>query len=128
MPWLEFREKVIGATDPVKACPGSLRNICLEKGPAEFGLRVPADKQDNCIHASAGPLEAVAEQMTWLGMPLAKLQDPLAQAMVSQLGLHQTEALLSNPQVRLADGREGFAFDLFEGVDSACVLQSLHKC
>ena len=59
-PWKEFRGQVIGATDPAKAEPGSVRAKLLQDretlGLGKVGLAF------NGIHASAGPVEAARER------------------------------------------------------------------
>ena len=64
--WQDFREKVIGATDPSVAEKGSLRQLVYEKYD-ELGLEERPNTMNNAIHASASPLEALAEQCIWLG-------------------------------------------------------------
>ncbi|EGD76292.1 hypothetical protein PTSG_00995 [Salpingoeca rosetta] len=65
MSWKQFRMDFIGVTDPQRARPGSLRRVIFENWAA---LRLPFQPTigDNGVHASASPLEALAERRNWL--------------------------------------------------------------
>jgi hypothetical protein len=63
LPWHVFRDDVIGATDPARAVPGSIRGH-LFRDCKRYGLSL--DFRDNVIHASASPIEAVLEKSVWL--------------------------------------------------------------
>ena len=63
--WRDFREKVIGATNPTIAEEGSLRKLIYERYQ-EFEIEERPNTMNNAIHASASPLEALAEQCIWL--------------------------------------------------------------
>lgn len=56
----EFKENIIGATDPLDAEPISLRGQLLEKWK-ELGLERPPSIGENCIHGSANAEEAEKE-------------------------------------------------------------------
>jgi len=62
--WSEFLSKVIGGEDPAVAEAGSLRHTIFSKYE-EFGLESAPTKVFNAIHASASPLEGLAERMNW---------------------------------------------------------------
>lgn len=125
-----FREDVVGATDPVLAKTGSLRGRILRCGVHDWGMDNPPDKQDNGFHASASPLEAMDEQITWLSSTASEVlaTDPLGRALVQKFGHSAAEALLQNPSLQVADGRQGTAFDLVEGVDAQNIMQLLGEC
>lgn len=78
--WRDFRAKLIGATDPERADPASIRSTLLRQWDA-IGLEFAPNVSDNGIHASAGPLEGLAERMIWLGTPLD--QDEYGQVLLS---------------------------------------------
>lgn len=61
--WATLRHEVLGASDPAKALPTSLRG----QGAREQYTSVPFTLQKNGFHMSAGPLEAVRETMIWSG-------------------------------------------------------------
>eukprot|EP00933_Yihiella_yeosuensis_P037347 TRINITY_DN31246_c0_g1_i1.p1 TRINITY_DN31246_c0_g1~~TRINITY_DN31246_c0_g1_i1.p1 ORF type:complete len:320 (+),score=46.74 TRINITY_DN31246_c0_g1_i1:32-961(+) len=123
LPWKRFREEVIGATDPSLATKGSLRAELLERGVKELGLKKPLDKQDNAVHASAGPLESLAELRTWLDRDIS--MEPLGKVLIEAIGEDRAQALLENPTLKLSDGRTGRAFDLFEDADAQHVFEVL---
>ena len=50
--WEDFRGKVLGATDPVKAAEGSLRRTILDDYK-KLGLQSEPNVGDNGVHASA---------------------------------------------------------------------------
>ena len=56
--WAAFRGDVVGATNPAKAAPGSLRGK-LHAGWRALGLPAAPFGADNGIHASASPIEAL---------------------------------------------------------------------
>lgn len=122
LPWGVFRKEVIGATNPSDAAAGSLRATIRDRWQ-ELGLREATNYQDNGVHASAGPLEAMRERVIWLGDdPKA---DPFGVALASR-GVTDVEALIDNPVIDL-DGRSGSAFDVLEDVDTAEALDMLAK-
>merc|ERR1711971_752922 len=71
LPWASFRAKVVGATDPKVAKPGSLRNMIF-KDWKRLGLAAQPTTADNGIHASASPFEALSERTNWLGVSLTQ--------------------------------------------------------
>eukprot|EP00930_Biecheleria_cincta_P048677 TRINITY_DN33955_c0_g1_i1.p1 TRINITY_DN33955_c0_g1~~TRINITY_DN33955_c0_g1_i1.p1 ORF type:complete len:318 (-),score=56.78 TRINITY_DN33955_c0_g1_i1:198-1151(-) len=125
-----FRDDVVGATDPILANTQSLRGRILRCGLRDWGMGSPPDKQDNGFHASASPLEAMDEQITWLSSTSSEVlaNDPLGKALVQRFGQSAAEALLQNPPLQLADGRQGTAFDLVEGADAENIVQLLGQC
>lgn len=120
--WKDFRQSVIGATDPEKAAPGSLRSRLLESFIA-FGLTVRPEMSKNGVHASAGPLEGLRERMVWLGID--PTEDPFARALLEGgISRKRFKELLENPVVRLGE-ETGPIFDLTEDLDSSEVLEKL---
>lgn len=117
--WADFRKNVIGATDPSKAHPDSIR-AKLYNNWEDFGLSAKPDMRDNCVHASAGPIEAAKERSTWIRIPIE--EDPFALALKAEgipLGLIQSWC--DNVQVEV-NGKTGSSFDLFEDCDSSYVF------
>jgi len=112
--WEQFRQKIIGATDPQKAATGSLRNLLLQRF-IEFGLTSQPVMSKNGVHASAGPLEGLRERMVWLDT------DPEEDEFAGRLftgGMKREDldALLENPVVTLGT-QTGPVFDLTEDID-----------
>jgi hypothetical protein len=67
--WADFRAKVIGPTNPTEAPVESIRGAILARWQ-ELGLASVPTVSDNGVHASAGPLEGIAERGVWMGMAL----------------------------------------------------------
>lgn len=86
--WAAFRGDVVGATNPAKAAPGSLRGK-LHAGWRALGLPAAPFGADNGIHASASPIEALNERLIWLGGELAR-DELVAQAV--RFGTDRAEA------------------------------------
>ncbi|CAK9030260.1 unnamed protein product [Durusdinium trenchii] len=134
--WADFRSTVIGATNPKDATDGSLRARIRDDWEA-LGLKEETNYQDNGVHASAGPLEALRERMVWLGddieadsfgppKPLAALVvhqrcSGCALASACPIGL---KTLVENPIITV-DGKTGPAFDLLEEMDASESLEAL---
>jgi 5'-nucleotidase len=120
--WKSFRAEILGATDPTKAQGGSIRAQMLEHWQA-LGLSEKPDTLNNCVHASAGPLEGLRERMTWAGVALT--DDPLGRLLLSS-GVPQAtiEAWMDNPLVgpwpagHQAETMSGPVFDCTEDTDT----------
>jgi hypothetical protein len=67
--WGEFRENVLGPTDPATAPADSLRGQIAAQWQS-LGLKAECDVGDNGVHASASPFEAMAERANWLEVPI----------------------------------------------------------
>ena len=127
--WENFRSDIIGATDPTRAAPGSLRADILEQWRA-LGLPARPSMAANGVHASAGPLEGLKERLIWLHGDLAFAHqaiaaDPFgAKLLATGVAAGDLATLLSgNPFVSPPDGSAPEKiFDLTEGMDSAAVL------
>jgi hypothetical protein len=63
----DFRNKVLGATNPKEAPADSLRGSMLAQWK-QLGMDYEPNTGDNCVHASASPFEGLAEKMNWLGV------------------------------------------------------------
>lgn len=126
--WEQFREHLIGCTDPSKATDGSLRAIIYQRWQ-ELGLETQPNTGDNAIHASASPLEALTEIENWRRgiscyntilqfdvmfylftrslIPMAKIQEWMGNAMV------------------VYDGKPIAVFDLVENMDAPKMVDVL---
>ncbi len=112
--WEQFRQKIIGATDPQKAAAGSLRSILLQRF-IDFGLTSQPVMSKNGVHASAGPLEGLRERIVWLDTDPD--EDEFAgRLFAGGLGRDDLDALLENPVVTLGT-QTGPVFDLTEDID-----------
>mmetsp|Transcript_48775 Transcript_48775/g.113051 ORF Transcript_48775/g.113051 Transcript_48775/m.113051 type:complete len:419 (+) Transcript_48775:2-1258(+) len=123
LPWATFRREVIGATNPSDAADGSLRAKIRDDWQT-LGLQTETNYQDNGVHASAGPLEALRERAIWLGTDPCK--DDFGSVVASRCTV-PVEVLIENPLVDLG-GQQGPVFDLLEDVDTAAALDALSSC
>jgi len=121
--WEDFRDKVLGPTDPAEAPADSLRGIVMADWE-KLGLKEVPNTGDNAVHASASPFEAMAERCNWLKVP--GTEDPFAQAMLGY-GCPQKWIVdgMVDPQVPLADGKKGSLFDAVEALDTEECLSKL---
>eukprot|EP00927_Polykrikos_kofoidii_P072520 TRINITY_DN68624_c0_g1_i1.p1 TRINITY_DN68624_c0_g1~~TRINITY_DN68624_c0_g1_i1.p1 ORF type:complete len:1791 (+),score=282.65 TRINITY_DN68624_c0_g1_i1:195-5567(+) len=95
--WKNFRARVLGSTDPSKAPEESIRGQ-LFKHWKEMGLTEQPTKLNNCVHASAGPLEGLRESLLWSGGSLE--EKPLARFLsASGIGSDTVKPWLQNPEV-----------------------------
>eukprot|EP00670_Eutreptiella_braarudii_P011209 CAMPEP_0174326566 /NCGR_PEP_ID=MMETSP0810-20121108/13988_1 /TAXON_ID=73025 ORGANISM="Eutreptiella gymnastica-like, Strain CCMP1594" /NCGR_SAMPLE_ID=MMETSP0810 /ASSEMBLY_ACC=CAM_ASM_000659 /LENGTH=627 /DNA_ID=CAMNT_0015440227 /DNA_START=25 /DNA_END=1905 /DNA_ORIENTATION=+ len=120
LPWAHFRGKVLGATDPSTAEPGSCRRLVLEQWES-LGLKSVPNVGDNGVHASASPFEGLAERLNWLG---AKVEtDEFGKAMLAA-GIPKETIMkwTKDPQVDF-QGRKASLFDLLEDLDVKDCLQ-----
>mmetsp|Transcript_141091 Transcript_141091/g.367249 ORF Transcript_141091/g.367249 Transcript_141091/m.367249 type:complete len:1799 (+) Transcript_141091:59-5455(+) len=95
--WRQFRSEIVGATNPLKASPKSMR-AQLHQHWRALGLPAAPDMLNNGVHASAGPLEGLRERMLWACAGLT--DDALARVLLSS-GIPRAtlEAWLENPEV-----------------------------
>lgn len=119
--WERFRRDIIGDNRPEEANPGSLRRCLLERY-ADLGC-TPPNVNQNGVHASAGPVEALRERWVWLGEDPA--ESPLGQSLLRNgLSRNGLDHWMDNTTVTLA-GTTGPVFEITENMDSSEVLQSL---
>lgn len=123
--WAEFRGKVIGPTDPANAPSSSIRNSILEQWKI-LGLKCMPDKGDNGVHASASPLEGLAEKSNWLEHEIAI--DDFGAALLAA-GVHRKtiEEWMLDPILQLGGdvNVEGSLFDVLEDMDAGECFQKL---
>jgi len=119
----DFREKVIGATNPSKAAEGSIRRALFEQWK-ELGLAAEPNTSSNGVHASASPLEGLFERMNWLG--LSPSEDPYGRELMRDAGVpqHALEAWAEDATVSFK-GSPHSVFELHRGLDSPqCTKQA----
>jgi hypothetical protein len=96
--WKEFRENILGQTDPKSADPNSLRGKIFNDWMS-LGLKRPPDLMENCIHGSASAYESMLERAAWLKLPM--FSDPLAVAFLSAgVSPQSVTDWMLNPQVK----------------------------
>lgn len=113
--WSDFRQLVLGATDPSIAAPGSLRCLIKEQWQA-LGLQESPTISNNGVHASASPFEAMVERANWLELSMES--DPLSQALLAAgLSLDLQRDWSQDVQVPF-EGKTTSIFDLLEDLDT----------
>jgi len=121
--WADFRNKVLGPTDPAAAPADSLRGTILKDWEA-LGLKAAPNTGDNGMHASASPFEGLAERANWLG---CALKDDTFGKQLLDAGM--SEAMIKDwsvdPQVTVSAGKKGSIFDQLEDQDSSVCLAKL---
>ena len=118
--WADFRAKIIGPTDPADAPENSLRGI-VKRDWESLGLSEVPNVADNGIHASAGPLEGLAERMVWLSSSLSS--DAFTVAAVAAGATESTLLdFVGNPVVTL-DGQTAPVFDILEDKQTSDVVK-----
>lgn len=123
LPWIAFRKKVIGVTNPQDAVDGSLRREIFRNW-SPLGLEAEPNSADNAVHASASPFEALCERANWLRARVS--EDPFFVAM-TKAGVNAAtiSAWMGDPAV-LYEGKRQSLFELLEELDSkACVMEAL---
>jgi hypothetical protein len=116
--WADFREKLLGGTDPATAAKGSMRSVIL-RDYKKLGLVGEPNVGDNGVHASASPFEAMAERMNWLGVDAKS--DLFAKGMLAEgIGIDTLKAWTADPAV---NGKS--IFDTLEDMDAQeCLAQA----
>ena len=121
--WADFRGAVLGPTDPADAPADSLRGRILAEYK-KLGIANKPFTGENGVHASASPLEGLAERMNWLGAdaPGDVFGKELIAAGVSP---ETIKAWSVDPAVTHPEGK-GSVFDLLEDLDAdACLAKCL---
>jgi len=124
--WSDFRNTLLGPTDPNDAPESSIRGTILKKYE-EFGLKSQPNKGDNGVHASASPLEGLSEKMNWLGK--STTDEPFGSALVMN-GFDET-TIKDYCVDTLTEGagddgvKSGSIFDALEDMDAS---ECLKKC
>lgn len=97
--------------------------MILEKYKS-LGLQSRPTKGDNGVHASASPLEGLAEKANWLGMSIA--HDAFGVALI-EAGLEKSkiESWFKDPQVLISSTERGSLFDALEDMDADTCLEQL---
>ncbi|GKZ01095.1 hypothetical protein MPSEU_001061100 [Mayamaea pseudoterrestris] len=125
LPWSDFRNLVLGPTDPADGPVGSLRRTIFDQYKS-LGLVSPPNKGDNGVHASASPFEGCAEQMNWLGKSIDELSFGKA-LLDSGLSVKTIKDWSVDPRIIQLDGTQGSVFDALEDLDVEDCLAKLVK-
>jgi nucleoside diphosphate kinase len=122
--WTDFREKVLGPTDPETAPADSLRGQILAKWE-ELGLKAKPDVGDNGMHASASPFEALSERANWLGFDFK--EDKFGKELLgAKVPMGAIKAWSVDPQVKIDEsGKQGSLYDALEDMDvEPCIAKA----
>lgn len=125
MPWGFLRERLVGDTFPDRALPGSIRRTLHEKG-RELGLG-QVGIENNCVHLSAGPFEALFELQNFMASTSAvkfDLDRTNVARLIRELGPERDliAAALGNPSMTLPEGE----LTLFDATESLDTRSSIH--
>jgi len=122
--WSDFRNKLLGPTDPAEGPATSIRRTILETYK-ELGLTSVPNKGDNGVHASASPFEGLAEKNNWLGIEIA--DDAFGKALIDAgLSVETIKEWSVDPRVEQPGGAGlGSVFDALEDVDVEDCLKAL---
>merc|ERR1719384_989664 len=122
--WSNFRNELLGPTDPADAPATSIRRTILNRYK-ELGLESKPNKGDNGVHASASPFEGLAEKTNWLGLSISK--DKFGKALLdSGLSEDTIKDWSVDPRVELPEGAGlGSVFDALEDMDASDCLNKL---
>jgi Nucleoside diphosphate kinase len=113
--WSEFRDKTLGATDPQKAQPGSLRRKLLDAAK-DLNIRQVSQNR-NCIHGSGGPIEGMTEISRFFRTDLSRTQYG-AQMLSSGFDMEKLRWAAANPTL-------GSGSSLFEATECAAPDEAL---
>jgi len=118
--WKKFRAHIVGPTDPRDAPPTSLRGQIYSNWQ-RLGLPSEPDTGDNGVHASAGPLEGLAERLNWLGEQVHA--DAFGQKLLGAgITADMVQQFITDPQVQIGEKEPGSLFDAAEDLDATdCV-------
>ena len=114
--WSEFRGDLLGPTDPAVAPLASLRGEIFAEWKA-LGLPNEPFTGENGVHASASPLEGLAERANWLKASVSKDSFGKA-ALAAGVPRKALDSWFVDPRVRVKGGESGSVFDMLEDLDA----------
>ena len=130
MSWEDFRAAFVGATNPAKAAPDSLRGHVFANWE-QLGLAKVPYGADNGFHASASPVEAAYELGIWLG---TQVEDTAFYKRCVAEGVDAAVAKSwASGSAEVARGENGGKIPVFDAVEhmnmSACLelMKQLHN-
>lgn len=116
--WSDFRNLILGSTNPSKAVKGSLRRD-IHDNWRKLNLKEKPSTGKNCVHGSASPFESLGERLNWLQKEENLIQtDELYQILIKNgLKIKDIKKYLEDPTVTYNNKSASF-FDLVEDLDS----------
>lgn len=129
-PWKDLRQKMTGATNPLKADPASIRGQLLAR-QQELGME-DVSQGANGIHLSAGPLEGMVELTRFFsdeesGRKLESSGTAFGTLLANEgLSAKTIESFADNPSA-LLDGKPVTSFDMTEEMDALPAAGKLAK-
>lgn len=122
--WSDFRNELLGPTDPAEAPATSIRRTIYETYK-ELGLTSVPNKGDNGVHASASPFEGLAEKNNWLGIEFT--DDAFGKALIDAgISVETLKEWSVDPRVEQPAGAgKGSVFDALEDTDVKDCLKLL---
>merc|ERR1712028_115148 len=125
MSWSHFRNQLLGPTDPAEAPKDSIRGHIFSNYQS-LGIKSVPDKSNNGVHASASPLEGLAEKTNWLGKRVEDEQLGLA-LLESGVSAQTIAAWSVDPRLVVAHGQstKQSLWDAVEDTDVDSCLASL---
>ncbi|KAL7563468.1 hypothetical protein ACA910_004653 [Epithemia clementina (nom. ined.)] len=127
--WQDFRAQVLGSTNPAQAPKHSIRRQILDRYK-ELGLPGQPNTGDNGVHASASPLEGLAERVNWLGADIET--DPFGKGLLAA-GISKATIQEWSQDVQVtvdgetAPGKTMSVFDALEDLDADTTLAKVTK-
>jgi len=123
--WAEFRDEVLGGTDPEKAKAGSMRWQILQDWES-LGLPGKPNVGDNGVHGSASPFEGLVERANWLGVAID--DDATGKAIIDAgVAKEKIKGWTKDPQVDVGDGQLMSLFEAFEDLSIPQMLKKAQK-
>lgn len=126
--WKDLRGNLVGATDPSKAAPGSLRAEML-KAKSQLGIS-EVSQGYNGVHFSAGPIEGVVELLRFFkDSDLSKeaiSSYGIGASLLDSAGIETVKKVLGNVSV-VRDGKNVSVFDLTEELDTDAAISVLKE-
>eukprot|EP00492_Amphilonche_elongata_P005517 TRINITY_DN822_c0_g1_i1.p1 TRINITY_DN822_c0_g1~~TRINITY_DN822_c0_g1_i1.p1 ORF type:complete len:180 (+),score=44.23 TRINITY_DN822_c0_g1_i1:509-1048(+) len=123
--WEDFRQKILGPTDPSTAPADSIRGT-IYRDWEKLGLEKQPNTGDNGVHASASPFEGLAEHMNWLKK---EAKDCAFGQLMLKCGFseQQIKDWGVDPQVQIdTKGAKGSCFDALEDMNSFdCIMKAV---
>jgi len=119
--WADFRQRLVGDTDPANAEDASLRGA-IHRAWRELGLDDEPDTGHNAVHASASPFESLVERCNWLGRRAEG--DPFGQEILARGVSPATLQHWTSDPVVEHQGVRTSLFDLFENLDSEDCIET----